>query len=47
MEKTGLIVTPGSSFGSLGEGHVRFALVLDPDTIREAAAAVRDSGILD
>ena len=46
MEKTGLIVTPGSSFGSLGEGFVRFALVLDVDTIKEAVQAVKDSGIL-
>ena len=33
MEKTGLIVTPGSSFGSLGEDHVRFALVLPHEEI--------------
>ncbi len=46
MEKTGLIVTPGSSFGSLGEGYVRFALVLPAEEIREAAQAVKDSGIL-
>ena len=26
MEKSGVICTPGSSFGSLGEGYVRFAL---------------------
>ncbi len=47
MERTGLICTPGSSFGRLGEGYVRFALVLDKDTICEAADAVRRSGILD
>ena len=46
MDKTGLIVTPGSSFGSLGEGFVRFALVLDVDTIKEALQAVKDIGIL-
>lgn len=46
MEKTGLIVTPGSSFGSLGEGFVRFALVLDVAAIKEAVQAVKDSGIL-
>lgn len=40
MEKTGLIVTPGSSFGSLGEGFVRFALVLDVPTIQEAVKSV-------
>lgn len=46
MEKTGLIVTPGSSFGSLGEGFVRFALVLDVPTIQEAVRSVKESGIL-
>lgn len=46
MDKTGLIVTPGSSFGPLGEGYVRFALVLPAEEIREAAAAVKASGIL-
>ena len=46
MEKTGLIVTPGSSFGSLGEGFVRFALVLNVPTIQEAVRSVKESGIL-
>ena len=46
MEKTGLIVTPGSSFGPLDEGYVRFALVLPVEEIREAAAAVKASGML-
>ena len=46
IEKTGLICTPGSSFGSLGEGYVRFALVLPPEEISEAVEAVRKSGIL-
>lgn len=46
MEKTGVICTPGVSFGSLGEGHVRFALVLPPDQIREAIESIRQSGIL-
>lgn len=46
MEKSGVICTPGSSFGPLGEGYVRFALVLPPDKIREAIAAIKDSGIL-
>ena len=29
MERTGVIVTPGSAFGSEGEGYVRMALVVD------------------
>ncbi len=33
FHKTGILCTPGSSFGILGEGYVRFALVLPVDTI--------------
>lgn len=40
MDKAGVIVTPGSSFGPHGEGYVRFALVMPPDRIREAVAAI-------
>lgn len=47
IEKSGVICTPGASFGPLGEGYVRFALVLPPEKIREAVEAVRISGILD
>lgn len=46
MEKSGVLCTPGSSFGSLGKGYVRFALVLPVETIREAVAGVARSGIL-
>ena len=45
MEKAGVIVTPGSSFGPHGEGYVRFALVLPPEKIREVIEAIRTSGI--
>jgi LL-diaminopimelate aminotransferase len=33
FNETGILCTPGSSFGTLGEGYVRFALVLPVDTI--------------
>lgn len=46
MEKTGVICTPGSSFGPLGEGYVRFALTLPSQTIQMAVKAIADSGIL-
>lgn len=39
-------VPPGSSFGELGKGHVRFALTLPVETITEAVEAVKESGIL-
>lgn len=46
IEKAGVICTPGISFGSLGEGHVRFALVLPCSEIEKAVEAVKNSGIL-
>ncbi|MCQ2025586.1 aminotransferase class I/II-fold pyridoxal phosphate-dependent enzyme [Clostridium butyricum] len=46
MEKTGVICTPGSAFGSLGEGYVRFALVLPVPIIEEAVSRIAESGIL-
>ncbi len=46
MERSGLICTPGSAFGSLGEDHVRFALVQPVEKIREIVAAVDACGIL-
>lgn len=45
MEKAGVIVTPGASFGPHGEGYVRFALVLPPEKIREVIEAIRKSGL--
>lgn len=42
LENTGVLCTPGSAFGSLGEGYVRFALVLDTDTINQVVALVGD-----
>lgn len=46
MEKSGVIVVPGTAFGSLGEGYVRFALVYPVEVIEEAVKAIADSGIL-
>ncbi len=46
MERAGVVCTPGSSFGPSGEGYVRFALVLPPEKIAEAVAAIDASGIL-
>ncbi len=45
MEKAGVIVTPGASFGPSGEGYVRMALVLPPETIEKAVAAIGAAGI--
>ena len=46
MEKAGVIVTPGASFGPHGEGYVRMALVLPPEGLERAVAAIEEAGIL-
>ena len=46
MERSGVIVSPGASFGTLGEGYVRMALVLPPEKMKEAVSAIRSCGIL-
>ena len=46
MSRSGVICTPGSAFGSLGEGYVRFALTLPVPELEKAVGAVKDSGIL-
>lgn len=46
FEKTGVLCTPGSSFGSLGRGHVRFALTLPVEKIGEAVAAIAHAGMI-
>lgn len=45
MEKAGVVVTPGASFGPSGEGHVRMARVLPPDQIALAVEAIREAGL--
>ena len=46
MERSGVICVPGSSFGSLGEGYVRFALVLPVDELEKAVQSIKESGII-
>lgn len=43
IDKTGVICTPGSSFGPRGEGYVRFALVTPPETMKRAVQLIRES----
>lgn len=46
MERTGVICVPGESFGQLGQGYVRFALVVPPERMEEAVRRIAMSGIL-
>lgn len=46
LDRTGLLCTPGSAFGSLGEGCVRFALVQPVPVMEEVVTAVAASGMV-
>lgn len=46
LEKTGVLCTPGSAFGSLGEGYVRFALTKTIEETEYAIKKIDESGIL-
>lgn len=46
MEKAGVMVVPGISFGELGEGYVRIALVQPEEKIQEAVDRIADSGLI-
>lgn len=47
LEKTGVLVVPGISFGELGEGYVRAALVRECEALERAVEKIKKSGILD
>lgn len=47
LDKTGVLVTPGSAFGPSGEGYVRMALVQSEEDMQKAVDAVRLSKIFD
>lgn len=46
LQKSGVLCTPGSSFGRLGKGHVRFALTMPVEEINLAVAAIEASGMI-
>ena len=46
LEKTGVLCTPGSAFGSLGEGHVRFALTKTVEEIHAIIKLIAESNVL-
>ena len=47
LERAGVSVTPGSAFGALGEGYVRFALVRTQEEMSRAFARIAESGVLE
>ena len=45
LDKTGVLVTPGSAFGPSGEGYVRMALVQSEEDMQRIVEAVKQRGI--
>ncbi|MGL5942998.1 MAG: LL-diaminopimelate aminotransferase [Waterburya sp.] len=41
VAQTGVAVAPGAGFGQAGEGYVRFALVKEPDILRQAVNKIQ------
>ena len=46
LDRTGVLCVPGDSFGELGAGYVRFALVVPPERMADACRSIDESGIL-
>ncbi len=45
IEKTGVVMTPGSAFGKGGEGYVRVSMIADLDRLGEALRRLKEAGI--
>ena len=44
LDRTGVVVSPGSGFGNAGEGYVRIALCVDEARCREAGRRIVEAG---
>jgi aspartate/methionine/tyrosine aminotransferase len=42
VAQTGVAASPGAGFGAGGEGYVRFALVQDPEILRQAVVQIAE-----
>ena len=45
MDRAGVVVTPGASFGPSGEGYIRMALILPPEGLRATVEAIKACGM--
>lgn len=45
LQKTGIVVTPGTAFGEGGEGYVRISLISECDRLGEAVDRLRKANI--
>ncbi|MFM7232428.1 MAG: aminotransferase class I/II-fold pyridoxal phosphate-dependent enzyme [bacterium] len=44
LDRTGVVVSPGSGFGNAGEGYVRIALCVEEERCREAGRRIVEAG---
>jgi LL-diaminopimelate aminotransferase len=44
LDRTGVVVAPGSGFGKAGEGYVRVALCVSEERVREAGRRMAEAG---
>ncbi len=45
IKETGVIVTPGNAFGSMGEGFVRISLIADEARLKEVVGRMKDKNL--
>lgn len=45
LDKAGIVATPGTGFGTSGEGYIRFALTVGEDRLAEATARIEKLGL--
>ncbi len=45
LQQTGVVLTPGNTFGVAGEGYVRISLIADCDRLGEALNRFKQAGI--
>jgi LL-diaminopimelate aminotransferase len=46
LDRSGVLISPGSAFGESAAGWVRISLVADTDTLTESVRRIRSSGLL-
>jgi len=43
LRKTGVVMTPGTGFGSFGEGYFRICFTVEEDRLKEALGRLADN----
>lgn len=46
LEKAGVLVSPGTGFGTHGEGYIRIALTVSEERLREVVQRIKDAGFV-